>query len=85
MKKNKYSSSYKKLFAKKDQKALCPHCNAHLFIFLKDVYENDITRVEDVVFQEGQAPKYQGEIMTCAKCFNHYGPGSIILVKSEMH
>ena len=70
------------LFACKDTKAFCPHCNEHLFIFLKDVYDTDLPHIEDVVFQEGQAPTSYGEYMQCKKCLMLYRPGSIILEKT---
>lgn len=72
------------LFAIKNTKALCQNCNAHLFTFNRDIYTDDKTRVEDVIFSEDQAPSYNGEMMICKKCYTHYGPGLINLEKPNI-
>lgn len=71
------------LFACKNTKAFCQNCNAHLFTFNKNTYTDDITSIDDVTFVIGQAPEYNGEMMTCKKCYTHYGPGLINLEKPD--
>lgn len=67
------------LFACKDTKAFCPYCSAHLFTFIKDIYQDDFAQICDVTFASGQAPDHDRDLMQCKKCFMLYGPGSIIL------
>lgn len=69
------------LFAPKNTKAFCKNCNAHLFTFNKNTYTDDRASSYDVTFAIGQEPEYNGEMMTCKKCYTHYSPGFINLEK----